>query len=151
VNVLGVGVNMWIIRQSLLALTVLVANLPAAAHHSFAMFDTSRTATVHGTVRAFQWENPHVWLWIVSNDRSSDGVTFAFETASINELSRFHGWNKHILNVGDKVTVDYTPLRSGKNGGHVDRIVFPNGRVLLDMLPKAPPKATTSTQSAHHP
>jgi hypothetical protein len=92
-----------------------------------------------------------VWLWIVSDDESSDGVTFAFETASINELSRFDGWNKHVLKVGDKVTVDYSPLRSGKNGGHIERITLPNGRVLLNTRPGPPPQVTTPNPGAHGP
>ncbi len=30
-------------------------------------------------------------------------ITFAIETSSTNELSRFHGWTKHSLNDGDKI------------------------------------------------
>jgi hypothetical protein len=132
-----------VIRQILAALTVLVVTLPAVAHHSFSMFDFNRPSTVHGTVRAFQWANPHVWVWIVSDDPASNGVTFAIETSSTNELSRFHGWTKRALNDGDKVTVDYVPLRSGKNGGSAQRITLANGRVLLDTRPP--------TRGAHNP
>src|ERR1700721_901318 len=34
----------------------------ANAHHSFAMFDQSQQVTLKGTVREFQWTNPHAWI-----------------------------------------------------------------------------------------
>ena len=43
--------------------TVLMA-LPVAAHHSFAMFDFSKTMTVKATVTEFRWTNPHVALLV---------------------------------------------------------------------------------------
>lgn len=32
------------------------------AHHSFAMFDRLHTVMLRGTVRQFQWTNPHAWI-----------------------------------------------------------------------------------------
>ena len=37
---------------------------PALAHHSFAMFDHTRTVTLKGEVARFQWSNPHAILEI---------------------------------------------------------------------------------------
>ena len=47
-----------------LALPVLASLLamPAAAHHSFAMFDNTRSITLHGKVTLYQWTNPHAYL-----------------------------------------------------------------------------------------
>jgi hypothetical protein len=36
--------------------------LPAAAHHSPAMFDMSRDITLEGTITDFSWRNPHVYI-----------------------------------------------------------------------------------------
>ena len=36
----------------------------ARAHHSFAMFDFTKVVTITGTVKEFQWTNPHVVLWV---------------------------------------------------------------------------------------
>jgi hypothetical protein len=33
----------------------------AYAHHSFAMFDADKRVTVAGTVKEFQWTNPHAF------------------------------------------------------------------------------------------
>ncbi|MEO6339511.1 MAG: DUF6152 family protein, partial [Caulobacteraceae bacterium] len=37
----------------------------AVAHHSFAMFDNTKEVTLVGTVKSFQWTNPHSWLQVV--------------------------------------------------------------------------------------
>jgi hypothetical protein len=122
---------------------------PVSAHHAFAAFDFSRPSTLHGTVHAFEWANPHVWLWVTSDEADSKGSTFAFEAPSINELTRFDGWNKHVLNVGDKVTVVYAPLRNGKQGGSLRKITLADGRVLFGG--REPAKAATSTTGAAQP
>lgn len=33
--------------------------IPALAHHSFAMFDAEKSMTLEGTIKEFQWTNPH--------------------------------------------------------------------------------------------
>ena len=86
----------------------------ASAHHSFAMFDLTRQGKVHGTVTAFQWTNPHVWLCVVSDAGTNAGTVFGFESQSTNEMIRILGWNKHTIKVGDKITVDYALLRSAR-------------------------------------
>ncbi len=35
------------------------------AHHSFAMFDKTQTVILAGTVRSFQWTNPHSYIVVV--------------------------------------------------------------------------------------
>ena len=43
----------------------LVLSLPAAAHHSTAMFDFAKTVEVKGTIKQFQWTNPHTWTCLL--------------------------------------------------------------------------------------
>ena len=44
----------------ILAVTVLVlAAAPARAHHSFAPFDLTAERTITGTLKQFDWTNPH--------------------------------------------------------------------------------------------
>ena len=52
------------IQVALLA-TGLLAALPSAAHHSFAIFDRDKQVTLSGTVKEFQWTNPHVFVQLV--------------------------------------------------------------------------------------
>ena len=110
----------------------------ALAHHSFSMFDLTRETTVTGTVKVVEWTNPHVWVFIVREGVAQEVATYAFETASPGELMRFYGWNKSTLSVGDKVTVRYAPLRSGKPGGSVKSITLGNGKVLQTPQAKIP-------------
>ena len=100
-----------------LALAVLVvAVVPAAAHHSFAAFDMTNQKTVTGAVKQVDWTNPHIWIWIdVANDKGGSD-TYGFEGMSPNYLAR-RGWTRTTLHTGDTITVSYRPMRDGKNGG----------------------------------
>ena len=100
-----------------LALVVLFAAQPAAAHHSFEMFDSTKTINLTGTIKEFQWTNPHTWTWIdVPNDKGG-ADTWGIEGMSPNFLGR-RGWTKHTLNPGDKVTISIFPLKDGQKAGH---------------------------------
>ena len=87
----------------------------ALAHHSFAMFDTRSEVTLSGTVREFQWTNPHSWLQL---DVQSGGraVEYSIELGSPNTMSR-RGWRRTSFKPGDKVTVTMNPMRDGSPGG----------------------------------
>lgn len=121
------------IRTTLLAGLVLAGLsatvLPVDAHHSFSVFNTSETKTVTGTVKEIEWTNPHIWLWVnVPNDKGGADV-YAFEGMSPNFLER-RGWTRTTLKAGDKITVDYNPLRDGKNGGMFRTGRMENGKTL---------------------
>ena len=89
---------------------------PASAHHSFAMFDRTKTAEVAGTIKAFQWTNPHVWIQVMAPDASGKTVEWGFECNAPRSLTQA-GWSRHTFKEGDKVTVVYNPLRAGGAGG----------------------------------
>ena len=91
------------------------ADVPAMAHHSYAMFDRSRTVKINGTVKLFQWTNPHIYLWVTVNNKGKEEL-WGIEGSSPNSLSRM-GWNKHTLDPGDKVSVELQPLKDGRTGG----------------------------------
>ena len=108
----------------------LLAARRSPAHHSYALFDGSRHVQVSGTVRNLEWGNPHVWLWLVVTDQTGQIVIYAFEGKSIGEMARKSGWTKGTVRYGDRVTVKYTPFRDGKNGGHMDQVIFADGHTL---------------------
>jgi hypothetical protein len=117
-------------------LLVLVATLvflpPAQGHHSYAMFDGSRTLTVTGTVAKLEWTNPHVYVWVyVVNAGAPSGYDlYAFENGSTGVLSRL-GWSKSTFAAGEKITVEYWPLKDGRTGGHFVKATHSDGRVAL--------------------
>jgi hypothetical protein len=100
-----------------LCLGLMVPADPAFAHHSVAMFDGSRTITLKGTVKEFQWVNPHVLIWVNAEGENGDPPRlWGVELSSPGVLTR-NGWSKRSLKVGDKVSIDVAPLRDGKPGG----------------------------------
>jgi len=102
----------------------------ASAHHSYAMFDGSKTVTVKGFVAKLDWTNPHVFIWLhVPNPKAASGYDlYAFENGSTNVLAR-RGWSPKTFKVGEKVSVDYWPLRDGRTGGHFVRAVHEDGHI----------------------
>ena len=90
--------------------------LPASAHHSFAMFDNGKNITLEGTVKEFQWTNPHIWVQMMVKDASGKDVEWSIEGGSPNGLSR-QGWKRTSLKPGDKVTIVSHPLKNGEPGG----------------------------------
>jgi len=126
-------------RALLIAALSIAAAVPAAAHHSYAMFDQTKKLTLSGTIRAVEWANPHVWVWVNVDDGKGGVTPWGFETNAPSELARFFGWTKNSLAVGDKVTVDYAPLRSGRNGGALRTLTLSDGRTLKTPRSTPPP------------
>lgn len=115
-------------------LGVLAAAMPAAAHHSFAMFDQKQVITLKGTVHEFQWTNPHSFLEI---DVPEGGKTtrWSLELNSPNNLKR-QGWSRSAVKMGDQVTVRMNPLRDGQPGGLFLDLKYPDGKTLDSGLAK---------------
>ena len=110
------------IKRLVLAATLVAAGMPAAAHHSFAMFDFTKVVTISGTVKDFQWTNPHVVLWLnVDGKDPKTPDVWWLEMTSPGNLTRT-GWNRKALNPGDKVVVELNPLRDGKLGGALIKV-----------------------------
>jgi hypothetical protein len=104
--------------------TAMAGALPAWAHHSFAMYDRSKTGTIKGTVKIFQWTNPHVILWMVVQPEGGGAAQeWSFETTSPGVLTRA-GWTRQSIKVGDRVSVEYDPLRDGSHGGSLNSVTL---------------------------
>jgi len=108
----------------------LAAAAPVSAHHSFAMFDTKKTVTLNGTIKEFQWTNPHSWVQINVPDAQGKLVEWSIEMGSPNMLSR-NGWRPTTLKPGDKVELITNPMKDGSPGGAMVKITVPDGRVFM--------------------
>jgi hypothetical protein len=120
---------------SALAATLLCFAVPVFAHHSTAMFDHSKEVTVQGTVKSWQWTNPHSWLQLMARDEKGAVVEQGFEVGSPNTLFR-NGWRANTFKAGDKVTIVAYPRRDRSVGGLLVAAQRPDG-TWLTWLPKA--------------
>jgi hypothetical protein len=104
--------------------------VPAAAHHSFAMFDRDKTVEVQGTVKAFQWTNPHSFLDVYVND-PKDGapVLWTFEFGAVHNLVN-QGWKPKTVVPGDKILLTLHPAKNGGPYGQALTVTLPNGTVM---------------------
>lgn len=107
----------------------LAMSSPSLAHHSFAMFDADKTVELEGTVKEFQWTNPHSWLQVVVIDEAGQQVEWSLEMGSPGSLAR-KGWRPRTLNPGDKISFSMHPLKDGSSGGQFLSAALPDGTVL---------------------
>ena len=104
---------------------------PLVAHHSAAMFDNQKTMELTGTVKEFQWTNPHVWIQVNVDKAGSPGgkEEWSVEGGSPNSLSR-NGWRKSTFTPGAPVTIRVNPMRDGTHAGNFVGAKFADGKTL---------------------
>ena len=128
------GRRQWSVAGTLTLL--LLAAGPVLAHHSFAVFDHTRTVTVRGTVTKFQWTNPHGFIDLDVTDEKGGVKPYTIELTSINMLTRV-GWRSNMIKAGDKVKAVCAPLLTGEAGGLLLDVTLPDGRKLESPVPGA--------------
>ena len=104
-----------------------------AAHHSTTMFDHSKTLTIDGTVVELRWVNPHVSLSVDGKIKDSeDSGVWVMEMTSPGNLVRAGGWTRNAVKAGEKVQVDFSPLRdTSLKGGALKKLtIVDTGQVL---------------------
>lgn len=114
---------------------------PALSHHSSAMFDGTKTVTVTGEVKQYQYVQPHAWIDVVTTDAAGKQTIWAIEGGATGQMRNI-GLPPSALKAGDKVTVTAHPLRDGRPAGAFVSIVMPDGRTLSAKAPQpaAPPR-----------
>src|ERR1700688_4215642 len=109
------------------------AAMPALAHHSFAAYDHTKTLTLKGIVKTFQWTNPHVVIWFVGQpEGGGEPQEWSVETTSPGVLTR-SGWTRHSINPGDRVSIEFNPLRDGSHGGGLAAVTLLDTGVRLQV------------------
>ena len=106
--------------------TLAIYAIPAAAHHSFAMFDAEKTVTLDGSVKEFQWTNPHAWIMLNVANPQGQADVWAIELNGPSALVR-DGWKPKTLTPGMNVSVAIHPLHDGTNGGQFLKVKLPDG------------------------
>jgi uncharacterized protein DUF6152 len=115
---------------SLAAIAVAAFTAPVVAHHSFAMFDETKTVTLSGTVKEFEWTNPHAWLRVtVTDEKTGKSVLWAYELSSPARLITM-GMSANSVKFGDVVSVTFHPMKDGTRAGRFLGATLPNGKVI---------------------
>jgi hypothetical protein len=121
--------NWKVVSLTAVAATTFVTS--ALAHHSFAMFDAQQTVTMQGTVKEFEWVNPHSWLrFTVNDEKAGKPVVWAIELSSPGRLVTM-GMRADSLKVGDQVSVTFHPMKDGTRGGQFIQAVLPGGKEVI--------------------
>ena len=101
----------------------------ALAHHSTAEFDYSKEVTIKGRVKEVQWTNPHSYIQLMVDGDGGKRIQWSVEIGSPT-LNINMGWRKSSVKVGDVVTMNIAPARSGKPYGTLRVLTFANGQTL---------------------
>ena len=111
------------------AIALAATTIPAFAHHSYAEFDLDKKLTLDGTVKEFQWTNPHSWLLIMVPNANGQEEQWAVELNSVSLLAE-RGWKPKTVKPGDKVSITFHPMKNGSKAGSYMAIKLPDGKMM---------------------
>jgi len=112
----------WIATTALCALAT-----PLHAHHGVAAYDMTTLASLNGTVREFDWSNPHATIYIDAPDDKGAMRKWEVETNSPNLLNRA-GWTRDTVKPGTQMTIFGFKGKDGAATMRLEKIVMPDGR-----------------------
>ena len=127
----------------ILAVGVMVSAIPVIAHHSIsAEFDTTKTITFTGPVKALECGSPHIYTQVEAKDAAGKVYVYRVEGGPPNALFR-SGWRKEDLKVGTVVTVTGNPAKSAtsENVGQAT-IKTADGKTVFSGTAPVRPEAT---------
>lgn len=112
---------------AVVAAVLIMGGVNLDAHHSHAMFDMTREVSITGTVTAYAYRNPHVFLYV--DVKADDGTVqnWAVEMSNISNMES-RGIYLSTFKPGDTVTVKLNRLRDGRPGGNYTSVVAADGK-----------------------
>lgn len=117
-----------LVLGAVLAVPVFAMSLAAHAHHSFAAFNRQQRVILSGTVKEFQWANPHAWIQLVVTEGDIE-KEWSIEAGSPNMMQR-QGWKSTTLKPGDKIGLVMHPMHDGSAVGSLVSVTLVGGKVL---------------------
>src|SRR5215475_1886624 len=103
--------------------------VPSFAHHSTAMYNMANPVTVTGTVKRFEWTNPHAYIYLEVADEKGAKVEWAIEMMSLNHLKSY-GWTHSTVKPGDVISCTGGAAKSGDPAMLSSLIKLSDGRMI---------------------
>jgi hypothetical protein len=113
----------------LLALGLLVGQMPLAAHHSTTMYNMAAPTTVTGKVKRFEWTNPHAYIYLDVTGEDGKVTTWEIEMMSLNHLKSY-GWTRKTVVEGDTISCTGGAAKSGAPAMLSSLIKLGDGRMI---------------------
>ena len=102
--------------------------LPAAAHHSFAIYDMAQNIEFDGVVETLKMRNPHMSMTLTVTNADGTKKTINFvEGAPANMIVRM-GLNPADVAVGKPIKAIGAPRKDDPNAYFLKAIILPDGR-----------------------
>lgn len=100
----------------LVVCSLVVLEIPAFAHHSFATeFDAKNCRDFTGTLTKIDWQSPHPYFYMDVKDANGKVESWSFQTLSIVTLQRAGTKRQTFIdNIGKEVFVKGCLARSGR-------------------------------------
>jgi hypothetical protein len=108
---------------------LVVSIQPLMAHHSGAGFDPAKVTEITGTVKEFQFKNPHTWIQVIVEDEKGQKTEWSLEWGSPNTLGR-QGYRPSTFPAGAKVTMKMHPMKDGTPAGEFIAAKFADGKTV---------------------
>ena len=109
-------------KTKLVALFVAALAPLVFGHHSTSMFEMSKPTTLEGTVKAFEWTNPHTFIHFDVINSEGKPEEWLVEIHSVAIMIR-RGYTKDYFKPGEKITVVGGQM---KDGTHMMRLLRGN-------------------------
>jgi hypothetical protein len=114
--------------KGLLVAALAAFALPAAAHHSFAIYDMAQNIEFDGVVETLKMRNPHMSMTLTVTNPDGTKKTIDFvEGAPANMIVRM-GLNPADIAVGKPIKAIGAPRKDDPNAYFLKAIILPDGR-----------------------
>ncbi|HET9942836.1 MAG TPA: DUF6152 family protein [Terriglobia bacterium] len=101
------------------------------AHHSTVAYSEKPIVLRNATIANVLWASPHIVLTFNVSETSGTVSSWSVETGSPGSVARV-GWKRNSVKPNDKVTIELYPARNGAHVGRLRKVIFPDGRELVD-------------------
>jgi hypothetical protein len=103
------------------------AAAPAAAHHSFAIYDMQQNVEFDGVIETVKFRNPHMAMTLTVTNEKGEKQTIDFvEGAPANMLARL-GLTPVLIEPGQAIKAIGAPRRDDPNAWFLKAIILPDG------------------------